>query len=247
MRLGMMQPYFFPHLGYFSLVEHVDVFVLFDTAQFIRHGWVDRNRILKPGGEDWQYVRVPLQASSRSTPIRAKLVDDGQPWRERLLAQVDHYRKRAPHFDAVRAILADVVAGDHTTIADVDRAALRRLCAHLGIRTEILDFSAMQVPVPDDPRPGDWALATCRALPGVERYCNPAGGAALFDPSKYADHGVQLEFLEQELRPYRQVVSPFLPALSIIDVMMFNSVDEVRGMLHDVRLLRTFAGTGEGK
>ena len=59
MRLGMMQPYFFPHLGYFSLVEHVDVFVLFDTAQFIRHGWVDRNRILKPGGEDWQYVRVP--------------------------------------------------------------------------------------------------------------------------------------------------------------------------------------------
>ena len=147
-----------------------------------------------------------------------------------------------------------MVAGDHTTIADVDRAALRRLCAHLGIRTEILDFSAMQVPVPDDPGPDEWALATCRALQGVERYCNPAAGAALFDPSKYADHGVQLEFLEPELRPYPQFASQFLPALSIIDVMMFNSVDEIRGMLKDVRLLRESAaepddttGTREGK
>jgi hypothetical protein len=70
------------------------------------------------------------------------------------------------------------------------------------------------------------------------------GGAALFDPSKYADHDVQLEFLEQELRPYPQLASPFLPALSIIDVMMFNSVDEIRGMLNDVRLLRASASAG---
>jgi hypothetical protein len=96
---------------------------------------------------------------------------------------------------------------------------------HLGIRTETLDFSAMQVPVSDDPG-REWALATCRALPRVNAYCKSGGDAALFDPSKYADHGMQLEFLEQEFRPYPQLASPFLPLVSIIDVMMFNSVDE---------------------
>jgi WbqC-like protein family len=164
----MMQPYFFPYLGYFSLVEHVDVFVLFDTAQFIRCGWVGRNRILKPGAEDWQYVCVPLRASPRSTPIRAKLVTTdrhgagGSSRRRPLPKGSTTYRRGARH-----------LADDHATIADFDRAALRRLCAHLRIQTELLDFSAMQVLGSRRPgtgrvgpcdRPGAAGGGSCRAL-----------------------------------------------------------------------------------
>ncbi|MFM8304761.1 MAG: WbqC family protein [Actinomycetota bacterium] len=231
MRLGMMQPYFFPYLGYFSLIDDVDVFVLFDRAQFIRHGWVDRNRILKPSGDDWQYIRVPLRASARETIIGEKQIDDHQPWRNRLLAQVEHYRRRAPHYEVVRDLLVEVLTPDHRTIADVDRAGITRVCAHLGITTEIVEFSALEVVVPEDPDPGDWALATCRALPDIDAYCNPIGGRDLFDPARYAAGGVALEFLESDLPPYDQLGSPFLAGLSIIDVMMFNSVDEIRSML----------------
>lgn len=232
----MMQPYFFPYLGYFSLIERADVFVLFDDAQFIRHGWVDRNRILKPSGDDWQYIRVPLRSSPRHTAIAQKQIDDGQPWRERLLAQVEHYRRRAPHYEPVRSLLLDTLAPDHRTIAEVDGAAIREVCRYLGITTEIVEFSSLDVTLPIDPEPDDWALATCRALDGVDSYCNPIGGRHLFDPGKYERAGITLDFLQSELPAYPQLGGPFQPGLSILDVMMFNSVTEVALMMQCYRV-----------
>jgi len=37
------------------------MFILFDTVQFIRHGWIERNRILKPS-ERLQYIQVLAKA-----------------------------------------------------------------------------------------------------------------------------------------------------------------------------------------
>lgn len=236
MRLGMMQPYFLPYLGYFSLIEHSDVFVLFDRAQFIRHGWVDRNRILKPSGDDWQYVRVPLRSSPRETPIAEKQIDNRQPWRERILGQIEHYRRRAPHYQPVRDLLRDVLDADHDTIAALNRVIIQRVCAYIGIATEIIESSSLALNLPENYGPGDWALATCHSLPGVDAYCNPIGGRHLFDPAKYEASAITLEFLESALTPYPQLGGSFQPGLSIIDVMLFNSIADVRHMLREYRI-----------
>ena len=68
-RLGIMQPYFFPYLGYFDLINRTDRWIVFDTAQYIRHGWVNRNRILHSDSE-WQYILVPLKKHSRKAAIK---------------------------------------------------------------------------------------------------------------------------------------------------------------------------------
>ena len=86
-KIGIMQPYFFPYLGYISLIKHTDEFMLFDPVQFIRHGWIERNRILKPG-EGWQYIQVPLQKHSLTTDIKDIKIDNTQNWRVKLLSQL---------------------------------------------------------------------------------------------------------------------------------------------------------------
>lgn len=90
-----MQPYFLPYLGYISLIKHTDQFILFDTVQFIRHGWIERNRILKPD-EGWQYIQVPLQKHSRDTLIKDIIIKNDVTWSEKILAQVKHYKKKSP-------------------------------------------------------------------------------------------------------------------------------------------------------
>src|SRR5678815_4096817 len=104
MKLGIMQPYFFPYLGYFDLIHRVDEWVVFDTAQYIRHGWVNRNRILHPT-EGWQYVTVPIQKHLQDISICDVQIVSGGGWRERLERQLHHYRRRAPHYDAVMALV----------------------------------------------------------------------------------------------------------------------------------------------
>ena len=97
MKLGIMQPYFFPYIGYFSLIKHTDDFILLDTVQFIRHGWIERNRILKPS-DGWQYIMVPLKKHSRETLIKNIEINNEQQWKEKILAQLQHYKKQAPYF-----------------------------------------------------------------------------------------------------------------------------------------------------
>src|SRR4030042_3246951 len=80
MKIGIMQPYFFPYLGYFSLIKHTERFVLLDSVQFIKHGWVKRNRILKPGS-GWQYILVPLVKHNRDTKIKDIRIKNTLDWR----------------------------------------------------------------------------------------------------------------------------------------------------------------------
>ena len=90
MKLGIMQPYFFPYVGYYSLIKNTDKFILFDTVQFIRHGWIERNRILKPN-EGWQYIQVPLLKHNRDIFIKDLGIKNTELWREKLKAQLQNY------------------------------------------------------------------------------------------------------------------------------------------------------------
>ena len=98
MKLAIMQPYFSPYLGYFSLIKHTDNFILLDTVQFIRHGWIERNRILKPGWDTWQYIKVPLEKHSKNSIIKDIRIKTNQDWKRKLISQLVHYKKRAPFY-----------------------------------------------------------------------------------------------------------------------------------------------------
>ena len=231
MRVGIMQPYFFPYIGYFSLIKHTDMFILFDTAQFIRHGWIERNRIIKPSG-GWQYFSAPIMKHSQKTEIRDIRINNGVEWKIKIKSQMVHYKK-APYYDKTMEILNSALEIECDDIVHLDHHALQTICGYLAIETPISVFSQMGLEIEEVNSPDEWALNICKALNGVDEYWNPPGGKSFFDVSKYEKQGINIKFLEAKIRKYSQNNNTFEGGLSIIDVMMYNSVDEINSMLDD--------------
>lgn len=226
-----MQPYFFPYIGYFDLINYTDRWFVFDTAQYIRRGWVNRNRILHPH-EGWQYVSVPVAKHARSTRIRDITVSDPGAMRSRLLRQLEHYRHRAPYFGTVRDLVATSLAADEGSLSRMNIATLRAVCDYLGIAFEFDLVSEAELPFESPARPGDWGLELTRMAGGTE-YVNPAGGRELYDPERFNEAGLALTIRDMPTFRYQTPGYEFEPGLSIIDVMMWNPPEAIRGFLDD--------------
>ena len=68
-RLAIMQPYLFPYMGYWQLMKAVDRFVIYDDVNYIKGGWINRNRILVNG--EPAYFTIPLDQASPYDAITA--------------------------------------------------------------------------------------------------------------------------------------------------------------------------------
>lgn len=235
MKLAIMQPYFFPHLGYISLIKHTDRFILFDTVQFIRHGWIERNRVLKQK-EGWLYIQVPLIKRERETLIKYIHINNGEKWKDRILSQLQIYKKIAPNYLQVIELLNEAFENNFDDIVHLNKRSLESVCNYLGINRAIEIFSEMKLEIEPANKSDEWALNICRGLGNADEYWNPPGGMSFFDRSKYEKAGIGLKFLHLELEPYNQKRNNFESGLSIIDVMMFNSVEEIHKMLDNFTL-----------
>uniref|UniRef100_UPI000D339627 WbqC family protein n=1 Tax=unclassified Variovorax TaxID=663243 RepID=UPI000D339627 len=232
LRMAGMQPYFFPYLGYWQLIDAVDCFVLFDEAQYMKGGWVNRNRVLKPGG-GWQYIHVPVAKHARDTAIRDVRIAPGEDWQTRIVNQLAHYRPVAAHFaDTLELVRACLDGADQLGIGALNCRVVRQVCAALEIRSEIVVSSDQGFDYADVAGPGDWALAHALQM-GASEIVNPVTGLALQDVGKLAAHGIGLSALHPPSGvAYAQGgKAPFEPALSIIDVLMFNGIAGTRDLL----------------
>ena len=224
-----MQPYFFPYLGYFDLIRRTDRWIVFDTVQYMRHGWMNRNRILHPTN-GWQYIIVPLRKHPLQTSIRDILTNDDIPWRNRILGQLAHYRKRAPHFAAVTRLVEDGLADGEDRLSRLNTRLLDRVCTYLGIPFPFSYFSEMKLDLPAIQSPGEWALRIAQQL-GAGEYVNPSGGEHLFNRDAFARSGIRLTIRHLPPMTYRCGGLVFQPDLSIIDVLMWNTSQQVLAFL----------------
>lgn len=236
MKLAIMQPYFFPYLGYFSLIKHTDKFILLDEVQFIRHGWIERNRVLKQGG-GWLYIMVPIvKSDGRDTLIKNIIIDNRKPWKDKIIAQLAHYKKIAPNYFPVIRILKDLFDNEYNDIVSLNKSTLIAFSHYLGLNPDIQVFSQMNLKIDEPKEPDDWALYICKNLKEVKEYINPSGGMEFFKKHKYENAGICLKFQKFRLTDYSQKREPFEPGLSIIDVMMFNSIEQIHEMLDNFEL-----------
>lgn len=230
MRAGIMQPYFFPYLGYFALIERSDTWVVFDVTQYTPKTWMNRNRVLHPT-EAWNWVTVPLANSSNSIRIHEARVLDAGKARTSALGKLSHYRNRAPHWRTVDELLdaAFTGAGDDSLVA-LNVSAMRVVCSYLGIRFEPLICSELEIGLDAVDHPGGWAPAISSAL-GADRYLNPVGGHQLFSEQEFTERGIALEFLEFPTFEYDTGPYAFEPGLSVLDVLMWNDPESIRAAL----------------
>jgi hypothetical protein len=233
MRLAMMQPYFFPYVGYFQLMQAADVFVLADGVQFMQGGWIARNRIIGPKG--WAYINAPLAARPVTARIgEVRLADPGR-WRHDLLQALQVYR-RAPQFGPTMALVEALLRDcDAPGIAAVNAHLLKGLAAALGLTCRIESQSALGIDYAAVRAPGDWAAVTAGAL-GATCYINPVNGAAFHFDEVFAAKGCALRFLRPHELVYEQG-QKFEPRLSILDTLMALGIEGVAARLSCYDLL----------
>ena len=236
MKLAIMQPYFMPYIGYFSLIKHTDEFILFDPVQFIRHGWIERNRVLKQSG-GWQYIQVPLiKENGRDTLIKDIRINNCADWKSKIFAQLQHYKKIAPYYVLVTDLLKQIFSKEYNDIVSLNREALIVICNYLDIHRNFPVFSKMDLAIDEVTAPDEWALNICKAM-GANAYLNPIGGTEFFDRAKYEQANISIAFQNIEITEYNQKRETFEPGLSIIDVLMFNTAEDTSKMLDKFTLV----------
>ena len=192
MKLGVMQPYLFPYLGYFDLINYSDRWVVFDPVQYIERGWMNRNRILHPN-EGWQYFTIPLKKHNRSIKISHVEMSELACWEQRLIGQLNHYKKRAPYFFEVKSLLQTCLGTRERLLARFNIRCLEAVCDYLEIPFSYEYLSEMNLSLGPVKAAGDWALRVSEAM-GADEYVNPPVEKIFFHAKSLLDLEFTLRF-----------------------------------------------------
>lgn len=230
MILAANQPYFFPYLGWWQLIKAADLFLVSDDYNFIRRGWVTRNRILVNGKAAFFRIEVKERSSFKLIKdLEILPPDNGEKLRTLEMA----YHK-APCLDAGMALAERVLGCPERNLALFLENSIKEVCSYLGITTPIGRTSDL----PGNSRfKREERIYDFCARTGADTYVNAIGGMRLYDPEEFAKRGVKLLFLKSGLPEYPQHGAPFVSGLSILDAIMFNSKEALGAMLDDYTLI----------
>ena len=235
MKVALMQPYFFPYLGYYQLINSVDEFVIFDNAQYVRRSWMNRNRILNEHKES-SFMTVPVSKAPRETKIKDIVIKNHENWQEKIFRKLLIY-KNAPYYPQVVEFLNDCFLNRHTNLSELNTILLKKTCRLLNIKTNITILSERLPAIQSANMADEWGIKVSKAL-NATTYINAIGGRDIYCQQKYQDHGLVIKFIKPNLFSYKQFDRNFVPGLSIIDVMMFNDVNAIKEMLEMPELIR---------
>jgi hypothetical protein len=226
MIVSIMQPYLFPYIGYFQLISASDVFVIYDDAQYMKGGWVNRNRILLNGAPHW--LTIPVEHAPVRTSINGRTYRLAQAETTRLAGLLESAYRRAPGFARVSALFKEALAHDDANVARFNAHALKAVCGELGVTTQFVSSSALGRDVTLGGRQA--VIDICRIL-GASGYLNPVGGAHLYQAEPFARHGLELAFVRPADAPYAQPTPRHVPRLSVLDVLMWSEPRELDGLM----------------
>lgn len=228
-----MQPYLFPYIGYFQLIAACDRFVLHDDVQYIRQGWINRNYIIVHKQRHLFGFSVKRDDTSKNINERF-YTDDFSTQAKKLLRNIDQSYSRAPHFTDVRALLTGVLESSERNVARFNLLSIREISRYIGIGTKLLVSSELAF---DKSLAGEGRVVAINEEMGSTLYVNPIGGLKLYSKQTFRESGIGLSFLRPRFRPYRQSTAEFIPALSVIDLMMNCSREELSEMLGDYEIV----------
>lgn len=217
-----MQPYLFPYIGYFQLISAVNLFILYDNIKYTKKGWINRNRILQ-NGKDVMFS-LPLKNDSDFLNVcHRQIAGNYSP--DKLLNQIRSGYRHAPYFNEVFFLIEQIMRYEERNLFKFIHHSIIRICEYIGITTEINISSNISI---DHLLKGqDKVIAICEAV-NASTYINPTGGMELYSRNKFFHRDLELKFIKSKPYEYTQFGNKFVPWLSIIDVMMFNSQDALR-------------------
>ena len=229
MEIGIMQPYFMPYIGYWQLIKEVDLYVIFDDVNYIKKGWINRNNILVNGQK--HLFTISLESASQNKLINEIAISDDFDKFKKTLCMA--YSK-APFYKEISLLFEDICSFPKSNLASFIKNSISLVCQYLGINTNIIMSSEIKK---DNSLKGqDKILEICKIL-CADQYINAIGGIELYEKEHFKKENIELFFLDPIIEEYKQFKPDFVGGLSIIDVLMFNSVEEINYLLSKYTLI----------
>ena len=216
-----------PYIGYWQLMKSVDKFVIYDNIEFTKKGWINRNRILVNHKES--YFTLPLKKDSDYLNINERFLTDS--WdieRVKLLNKLRGAYIKAPNFKIVFNLIEEILMYNNRNLFDFIYNSIQKMSSYLEIETPIIVSSSLNVN--EQLKSKDRVIETCKLLE-ASTYTNPSGGTELYKEEDFKEFNIQLQFIDNTLEKYKQFGGNFVPYLSIIDVLMFNSREDINNFI----------------
>jgi len=234
MNIAIMQPYFLPYIGYFQLINAVDKFIFYDDVQYMKGGWINRNRLLANG--QVAYFNVEMSGASANKKINEVELSRNLKWKKKLLKTISQAYSKAPNFKDVILLIEEIIMfkTKNGLLSEYVIHSITAVCDYLDISTTI----AVTTSIYDNSilSGQDRVLDIC-SKEKSSTYINPIGGLELYSRKAFNCNGLKLQFIETLGKEYSQGNQEFFPSLSILDVMMHNSKAEIKEMLDEYELI----------
>ena len=231
MKLAIMQPYFFPYLGYWQLLNAVDIYVVYNDVTFIKGSWINRNNILLNG--ECHLITIPLENASSFKKIKDTQIVKNDKIINKIIRTLEAAYKKAPYFDIVIPMIVDLLTSNKN-ISELNYQSILKIADYLNLNTKIVLSSDIDK---NDELKGQDKVIHINKLLGADTYYNAIGGMELYSKAVFHENGIKLNFLKMNDVCYKQFDNDFVAYLSIIDVLMFNSVEQVRELLEAYTLI----------
>jgi len=223
-----MQPYFFPYLGYWQLLNLVDRFVIYDDVNYIQRGWVNRNRILINGAPS--YLTLPLSNASQNKLICEISIDQTAKWRAKMLKSIEGAYRKSPFYAEIFPVVENIIRYENANLSDFLKHQIFKLAEYIGIETQIVESSRGYS---NTVLSGQERIIDICRREQASVYVNPEGGVTLYDSAAFVAEKLSIQFLKSNTRCYRQRSESFVPHLSVVDTLMAEGRDGVRAFLED--------------
>jgi WbqC-like protein family len=226
-KVAIMQPYFLPYIGYFQLINAADAFIVYDNIQFSKKGWFHRNRLLQNGKDE--YFTLPLKKDSDYLNVNQRYLSEGWPLeREKTLRKIKENYRKAPFFEFTFPKIEAIFYFENNNLFDFTLNSLKSICSFLDIKTPIIVSSTLAI---DHAQKAQTKVINlCKAIEGTH-YLNPIGGLELYSRKDFENEKLDLGFIKSRPIAYPQFSNTFVPWLSILDLMMFNSTEQIKAWL----------------
>jgi len=232
MKLAIMQPYLFPYIGYFQLINSVDKFIIFDDVNYINKGWINRNRILLNKQE---YIfTIPLEKASQNKLINEINIVKEIEWKGKFLKTIETAYKKGPMFYNVFPIIEEIINFNEQNLSAYISQSIKLISNYLGIKTQIIETSARYN---TSKLKGQNKILEICLQEKATQYINPIGGIEIYQKDLFKQKQIELVFIKSKPIIYTQQGNEFIPWLSIIDVMMFNSKENIIDFLNKYELI----------
>lgn len=232
MKLGVMQPYFAPYIGYWQLLNAVDTYILYDDVNFIKGGWINRNRIMVNG--EVKYFNVPMKGASPNKRINEISVNKDRTIIAKNLRVIDAAYKKSPYFEEVRSLIEEIFEIDEDNLAKFVTNSIRVFCNYMQISTKIVLSSDVDKCKADTPE--KQLISLCKMF-NADEYYNAIGGQDLYSFDHFKENDIRLCFLKSKEFSYNQLCNDFVPNLSVIDILMNNSIEQLHFFLDEYVLI----------